>query len=185
VATVPLGEARTVVTPLLGSITVHAVHGSRLYVGTGETMEVRVHAADGTLERLLRVPGADLSVTPEELDGARAARAAGVGSNPIAAGLLGQIDRVVPPPDRRPAYGDLRVDALGNVWIGEYPWLGPGGNPPRTPRLWTVFDPEGLMLGQVRVPDGLQLLEIGDDYVLALRREPGREQRVMVVGISR
>jgi hypothetical protein len=185
VASVALGSARTFVSPLLGPVTVHAVHGDALYVGTGERFEVRVHALDGALRRLLRVPGADLSVTLEELDAARVQRASTGRGNPLAERLMAQAERSIPPPSSRPAYGDLHVDVLGNVWVGEYPWLGPGGAPPRTPRIWTVFDPQGGMLGEIEVPDGLQILEIGRDHLLALRWELSGAQNVVMYGLVR
>jgi len=32
--------------------------------------------------------------------------------------------------------------------------------------LWTVFDPEGHVLGFVEMPEELQIYEIGEDYIL-------------------
>jgi hypothetical protein len=185
VATLALGPARTFVPALLGAVTVHAVHGGRLYVGSGESPELRVHDADGALRQLIRVSGRDLSVTLEELDGARAERAATGRGNPVAERLMAQMERSLPPPASRPAYGGLVVDALGHVWLGEYPWLGAGGTPPRTPRVWTIFDPGGRMLGDVALPDGLRLLEVGADYLLALRWDGPAAQSVVLYGLSR
>jgi hypothetical protein len=133
---------------------------------------------------MVRVPEADLSVSLEELDAARAERASTGRGNPVAERLMAQIERSIPTPEKRPAYADLLVDAHANLWVGEYPWLGPGGVPPRTPRFWTVFDPEGRMLGRVDVPEGVRLLEVGGDYVLALRWD-GPAQSVVLYGLTR
>ena len=35
--------------------------------------------------------------------------------------------------------------------------------------LWTVFDPVGRILGFVETPDGLEIYEIGEDYILGRR----------------
>jgi hypothetical protein len=35
--------------------------------------------------------------------------------------------------------------------------------------VFTVFDPQARRLGDVEVPDGLEVLEIGEDYVLGVR----------------
>jgi hypothetical protein len=166
-------------------ITVHAVHGNNLYLGTGDRLEIQVRGADGSLAGLLRVPTADLSVTLEELDAARSERAASVARNPIAQQLMVQAEREMPPPTSRPAYADLLVDELGNVWLGDYPWTGPGGYPPRTSSQWTVFDRRGRMLGRIEIPDGLQLLEVGEGYVLALRWERTGAQSVVMYDLTR
>ena len=38
-----------------------------------------------------------------------------------------------------------------------------GANP-----VWTVFNPEGRVLGFVETPAGLDIYEIGEDYILGL-----------------
>ena len=53
-------------------------------------------------------------------------------------------------------------DATGHLWVREYDF-------PREERpvpLWTVFDPDGRVLGFVETPPGLGILEIGEDYIL-------------------
>jgi len=62
-----------------------------------------------------------------------------------------------------PAIRDVRVDPEGCVWVHEYQ---PASGAPD----WTVFDPDGVILGRARLPDELtryeQVYEIGRDYVL-------------------
>ena len=80
-------------------------------------------------------------------------------------------------PDSIPAVQDLRLDALGNVWLETY--QPPGASPRETarerginvetgPSPWIVLDPEGRLLGTVLTPIGLRVFEIGDDYVLGV-----------------
>lgn len=64
-----------------------------------------------------------------------------------------------------PAYLDLRGDTEGNVWVREEP----GASAPSD--TWTVFDPEGTPLATIRLPERLQVLEIGADYVLAVEED--------------
>jgi hypothetical protein len=66
----------------------------------------------------------------------------------------------MPIPDRMPAFGTMKVDVLGFLWIQEY--AGPRVRDP----TWTVFDPDGHVVGTVRTPDRTQILEIGSDYIL-------------------
>jgi len=83
-------------------------------------------------------------------------------------------------PPHVPAVQDLEVDALGNVWLEEYRPPGPrsrtiarqrGIDIEAGPSRWVVLDPEGRLLGSVLLPVGLDVHEIGADYVLGLRRD--------------
>ena len=71
----------------------------------------------------------------------------------------------MPFPETKPAHGELVVDAAGNLWVAEY-------------RLrvfettaWTVFDPQGTLLGNVEVPRGSRVRQIGHNHVLATWRD--------------
>ena len=56
----------------------------------------------------------------------------------------------------------LLADDAGHLWVREYD-LPREENP--VP-LWTVFDPEGRVLGFVETPAGLDILQIGEDFIL-------------------
>jgi hypothetical protein len=62
-----------------------------------------------------------------------------------------------------PWFANLASDASGNLRGEEY--RRPGDETPR----WTVFDPEGAVLGRVTGPPRFQLLDVGADYVLGRR----------------
>ena len=66
-----------------------------------------------------------------------------------------------------PAFTSIITDALGHLWVEEYEF--PGEERPGS--LWTVFDSEGQVLGFVETPEVLQILEIGEDYVLTWNRD--------------
>ena len=53
-------------------------------------------------------------------------------------------------------------DALDHLWVEDYE--APGEEVDGV--LWTVFDPEGRVLGFVDTPEGLEIYEIGADYIL-------------------
>lgn len=57
---------------------------------------------------------------------------------------------------------EILVNTDENLWVETYPI--PGDTLP----AWTVFDPNGVMLGDVRVPNGLRIFEFGSDYVLGV-----------------
>ena len=55
---------------------------------------------------------------------------------------------------------DALVDDPGNIWVLEY--NRPGDGQPR----WTVFDPDGRLLGTLEFPIGFTPHHIGEDFVL-------------------
>lgn len=70
-------------------------------------------------------------------------------------------------PDTVPVYGEMSVDRPGHLWVERIP----AHADPDAPTEWDVFEPEGRFLGTVELPPGLQLFEIGEDYVVGLRRD--------------
>ena len=68
----------------------------------------------------------------------------------------------VPLPETYPAYAAAMSDLADHLWVREFSLPGEEpGNP-----VWTVFDPDGQVLGYVETPAGLQIFEIGEDYIL-------------------
>ena len=133
--------------------------------------EIRAFRGDGTLARIvrrehvLRAPTqADLEPYIEEqlamyatipdLPPAIAEQARkSLGSTPLAKTF--------------PAFSTILSDAAGNLWVREYDF-------PREERpapLWTVFDPEGRVLGFIETPKGLRIGQIGEDYILGHARD--------------
>jgi hypothetical protein len=83
--------------------------------------------------------------------------------------------------DTLPAIGRLLADRTGHLWIMAYPVPDRGidsysviwpelyyGDP--TGSEWAVLNPAGKAIARVRMPPGLFVLEIGEDYVLGLQR---------------
>jgi hypothetical protein len=67
----------------------------------------------------------------------------------------------------------MKADRVGNLWVQRTAAVTDSWNPqewvaPTVPGSteWDVFDPEEGWLGMVRMPEGLTVFEIGDDYVL-------------------
>ena len=70
----------------------------------------------------------------------------------------------VPVAEHFPAFGSVRSDRAGHLWVREYDFP----LETRAAPLWTVFDPDGRMLGFVETPKDLRIREIGEDYILGL-----------------
>lgn len=66
-----------------------------------------------------------------------------------------------------PAFASVISDALNHLWVQEFE--PPGEELPGV--LWTVFDPDGRVLGFVETPDDLEIYEIGEDYILGRARD--------------
>ena len=71
--------------------------------------------------------------------------------------------RSAPVAEHLPAFAYVGSDPLGYLWVYEYE--APGEERPGT--LATVFDPEGRVLGFFEIPEGMAIMEIGADYILA------------------
>jgi len=119
-------------------------------VSRNHRYELRAYATDGALRRIVRVDHTPIPVTDSLVEVAREEWGAG--------------DRFdgMPLPGTLPAFATVMADALDHLWVREYPVPGREYRAP----LWTVFDPEGRVLGLVETPPRLLLYEIGADYVL-------------------
>ncbi len=76
----------------------------------------------------------------------------------------------IPLPETLPAFAALVTDALDHLWVREFRILDgefeiPGQEVSEGP-LWSVFDPDGHVLGFVETPLDLRIYEIGADYLL-------------------
>jgi hypothetical protein len=160
-----------------------------VYAGTGDTFEIEVYrtdapwpadsgmesggeglAATGTqlgssLVRLVRLSRPNRPVTSSDIAQFRRHRL----DQAQTANVRRRVERDLAAldfPKEMPAYRDLKVDAGGNLWVEVYRALWEEEAPPR----WEIFDPEGIWLGTVETPVGLQIFEIGEDYLLGLRK---------------
>ena len=70
---------------------------------------------------------------------------------------------------------------MGYLWVEEYEF--PGEK--RDGVLWTVFDPEGRVMGFVETPEGVRVFEIGADYLLGTVRDELGVEYVRVWGLGR
>ncbi|MYI07306.1 MAG: hypothetical protein F4059_08345 [Gemmatimonadetes bacterium] len=85
---------------------------------------------------------------------------------PDAAERRAQVRRDVldtPVAEHFPAFASVMSDRVGHLWVEEYEAIGEEMDG----ALWTVFDPNGHVLGFVETPGGLEIFEIGEDYILA------------------
>lgn len=163
-----------------GQTTEWAVWGDLVAFGRTEAYEIRAFRTDGSLARIVRRDHEPLTATRADLD-ARLEETIRLHSAEHHESLLGVIPDV-PMVEGVPAFGPVRGDALGYLWVAEFR---PPGEGPSSPTVWTVFDPEGVAQGFVETPGDLEVYEIGADYILGrVRDEVGTEQ-VQAWGLER
>jgi len=146
-----------------GGEPVWALRGDQVVIGHTGRYELKSFAGDGTLARIIRrdhrqrVPtAAEVGAYIEnEMD-------RNIWATGAAAVALRRRFAAVPVAEHLPAFTSIMTDALGHLWVEEYE----SPADPRPVRLWTVFDPDGRVLGFVETPKGLSIDEVGADYVL-------------------
>jgi len=86
-----------------------------------------------------------------------------------------QVLNRVPNPTARPPYSRIALDRVGNLWVesGRTNGLEPESIE------YLVFDPTGALLGAVALPP-IEVLEIGDDYVMGVYRDELEVQYLQV-----
>jgi hypothetical protein len=142
-----------------GRSPVAATFADAFYFGNSDTYEIARYDGNGELQRLIRRTHESLGVTPDDIERwieERLDDAEDENQRIFWEKLYGDM----PFPETMPAYQRLVVDDEGSLWVEEY--RRPGDDQPR----WTVFDPEGVMLGVVETPPNLEVYQIGSDFVL-------------------
>ncbi|MDE2720243.1 hypothetical protein [Candidatus Palauibacter polyketidifaciens] len=130
--------------------------GDLVVMTTNDEYEIRAYRPDGPLARIVRLDHEVRAPTRGDL---RDAVARQNPDRPEALDAVGDMPLV----EAFPAFASVRVDRLGYLWVREYRLPG------EQHRLWTVFDPEGRVLGLVEMPGSFSVEEIGEDYILGSR----------------
>jgi len=157
---------------ILGAFPVLTVHENHVYVGIGDTYEIRMYTRDGEPFRVLRLDRPGQPVTPairsqwDQFERARI-RQLGMLSERSSERAFATI---------LPQFRQFLVDADGNLWVEDYrlPW--------EEGSLWITFDSSGALLGEVTVPSGMRLIEIGPQQILAAKEW---DEQSTVVSIHR
>lgn len=176
---------------VFGASTSAATLGDAFVVGTARAPEFRVYAPSGDLEKIVRWPDHDRSVSGRlvsEWSDFVDARLASVpeGRRARLRKLLGELPRA----DAFPAYGTLLASDAGRVWVGEYPGqlalpgILPGSA--RMPELgWLVFDSAGAIVAGLHTPRGFDPRAVRGDRVWGVFTDRLGVESVRAYGISR
>ena len=158
----PIAYARELVRGLWGDLVV---------LSPTDRYEIRAYRDDGALARIVRREHDLRAPVPADLESYIEWQ---VGITASIPGLpeehLDQMRKSLagtPLAETFPAFSRILSDAAGNLWVREYDF-------PREERpapLWTVFGPEGRVLGFIETPKGLRIGQIGEDYILGHYRD--------------
>jgi len=172
------GERRfvAVTTPPFGKETVMDVFGGCFYFGSADTYEVGRYSKDGTLEMLVRRDQEPRPVTESDIASYVAQELEDIEDDNALRDKRDTFEEM-PSPDFMPAYRGIKLDDVGNLWVQEF-------DPDEdAPSVWTVFDPEGQLLGPVTLAAGFEVNQIGDDFLLGVWRDDYDVEHVHMYGL--
>ena len=154
-----------------------AVWGNLVAIGVQDSYEIRAFAADGSLVRIVRRDWNPRSPTQADLEEYVARAYAHL--PPEAGSRALSMFKDMPLMDSYPAFEEILSDRAGYLWVREYRMFGEGD------AVWTVFDSEGRIQGVVETPPGLDVFEIGEDYVLGLAQDELGVEHVQMWALDR
>jgi hypothetical protein len=166
-STVPFGKSPQV-----------AVAGDLLFYGGQDEFQIDVYGSDGALRRIIRVDQDPVPVTEGDLSAFIEEELAGFSDENQARTRRRDLEDM-PLVDQRPPHGPLFADAQGFLFVKEY--LMPGDE---VARVW-VFDPQGALVGEFQLPEGLEVLDVGEDYLLALYEDDYEVEYVQLFDLTR
>jgi hypothetical protein len=153
------------------------VAGDRVWVADALQAELRGYDAAGRLRTIVRAPVRGDSVHPD--DAARwRERLRRLARGFMTAEEFQRRQASLAVPATWPPFAALLVAPRGELWVR-------AGSVPGSVSRWNVFDVAGTWLGEVRVPPQLQLVAVGDRYVIATEGRAQAEGRTELVPLVR
>ncbi len=141
-----------------------AVFRQHAYLADNARYEIVRYGPDGAVDGYVRVAGPLRDVGAEHIEHYREQELRRRTDANAHRRLAEHYDEV-PWPSTFPAFRDIRVDRIGNLWVRTY------APPQDSTTTFHVFGADGLFSATVMLPPRVDLLEAGDDYVLARWRD--------------
>ena len=157
--------------------------GNLAAVAPNDSYEVRAYDLEGTLRRIVRREHEPVAPTTAHVDAyiERQVAATPEAERAERRRALRERHENRPLPETHPAYSAAMTDLVDHLWVREYSLPGEGGLNP----VWTVFDPEGQVLGFMETPAGLAIFEIGEDHILGRATDDLGVEYVQVWSLER
>ncbi len=173
-----LGELQAGENRPLGAVTQFAPAVNGIWVGTSDTTVIRLLARDGRELGSVSAGEGHRAPSAAEYDAAIAALAATVpGTVDQMAEMRAFLRKRFPPPRYVPAYRALLTNGNGVLFVVTSP-LGLG-----TTDL-SVFDASGASLGTLTLPGDVEVVEVGEQYLLGITDDENGNARVVQHGLD-
>ena len=156
-------DREVVINTIFGGRPVWAPWGDLVVITTTSRYELKAFTRDGVPARIVRRGHEPRAPSEAEIEAEIQTKGliALPGSEPTRRPYRSSVA------EHYPAFSSVMSDAVDHLWVREYE--SPGEERPRS--LWTVFDAEGRVQGFVEMPAGLEIHEIGEDYILGKLRD--------------
>jgi hypothetical protein len=162
-----------------GANTLVAAGEGRVITADNGAWDIRIHNADGATRQNVRRPHEPIAVQPEDVAADIEARLSILPPiEEIRAGSRALYE-TVPVPGTMPALRSLLIDTEGCIWVEA------GRHMAATTATWSVFDPDGVWLGDVALDAALVPLEIGADYLLVRSKDELDVESVSLLALRR
>ena len=148
------------------------------YFGSGDSYEIRAFDGAGVLRQIIRLDQDLLLFTEEDIERYVEAQVAEAGDMDEAREIRSSFSDFTWP-ETMAAYLSFETDPLGYLWVEES--RRPGDEVP----VWSVFDAEGALQARVSLPESVDLLEVGEEYVLGLARDEFDVEYVQMYPLER
>jgi hypothetical protein len=147
---------------------VQAVARDGYYWATPDHYRIALHGTDGELRRILRRPIEPRAVEPDMVQmhiDRSVERVLRMQGEEAAAGNRRRLEEETYG-ETLPLFASALLDSDGRLWIAGSSWPAEG-----PPERWSVFAPEGNLLGDIVLPDRLMPLDSRGDTLLAVWRD--------------
>jgi hypothetical protein len=153
--------------------------GDAFYVTSGTTAVVERKDLNGVLQLILHWAAPDRVRSEDVYDRFRSYMLESQTSPERRAHWANFFSIGVDLPEQIAAVRGLQVDDAGNLWAERYrlPW--------DSFPVWDVFDSQGVWLTTVTLPIGLQVYQIGSEFVLGLSRDDMGVERIHLHALER
>jgi hypothetical protein len=154
-----------------------AARGNHVVVGSSDTIALDLYDGDGALLRRIRVPLALRQVTNAEAAAQRADILEKVPER-IREGYR-EMQELAPRRGTFPAFTALLLDDQGGIWLR---MPGDTGAPATE---WLILSGTGAPIGRVSIDAGLDIEEVGSDYVLVRSTDADGVESIRLHSLSR
>ena len=187
------GGVRPWVIPWGTSGRTHATGNDQFVVGNGRVPELRRYDSTDGLDLIVRWSGQPPPVSVRDrrryADRRMEFLAWAPANVPETRLLFPALDEHPEVPAHKPLFDRLLLDDRGGIWARALPEESFGLFDTRLPgpmvftETWTVFDPAGIWLGDLTLPDRFELHAVGGDRLLGVARDALDTETVLVVRI--